>query len=375
MQADEPSKSPLQAAVQILTFDPGVYSLTFGTERSVESDIGFVFPRARLDAPSVGPGLVVVALQGENGWLARPGDTAMIQVTGARMSLLLTTYQIEGANAAPLLRVNRIADFVTQDQASASPLAPTPATPAGPAVSGLVHVGGQGDVLLGADGWAGAQGGSGGLVEGFVIAAPAGFEPTDVEYQGVLGVDWTTPWTGAGEFCGSRGLALPLLGFTVRLSARVGAVLRCTYRARFQDGSVAEASDGTVCTSPSGAPVEAIWVSWAPRRVVGPGADASTPPGKDAGPAPASSAVPTLPSQKAAPRERAAPKPSKAAAPALRSKSAPSARKANPPKPNKAAAPAAKSKPVPKTGKATRGESGTRTKSAAGRSSRHGRSR
>ncbi|MCA3586042.1 MAG: hypothetical protein IOD03_20500, partial [Methylocystis sp.] len=49
MQNDTPQASPLQAGVQILTFEPGVYSVAFVTEKVMESDLGFGFPRARLD--------------------------------------------------------------------------------------------------------------------------------------------------------------------------------------------------------------------------------------------------------------------------------------------------------------------------------------
>ena len=281
MQNDTPQASPLQAGVQILTFEPGVYSVAFVTEKVMESDLGFGFPRARLDAPIRGDGLVVVAVQGENGWLARPGDVAMVQVTGARMSLLLSTYQIESANNPAMLRVTRITSYETPQPsmpAAVTPTAPPDAAKVvtgAPSVFGSVHVGAQGDVPLWPNGWGGAARGSGGTVEGFVLHAPPGIDPTELEYQGILGVDWTTPWTAAGEFCGSRGLALPLLGLIVRLRGAAASAFECRYMARFTDGTEAVAADGAPCTSASTAPVEAIQIALTHRA-----AAASKPGGK-----------------------------------------------------------------------------------------------
>jgi hypothetical protein len=60
--------------------------------------------------------------------------------------------------------------------------------------------------------WAMAPGG--GAIEGFAVRTEADL----LEYQAILGREWASPWMGAGEFCGSRGLALPLIG--VRVQAR-----------------------------------------------------------------------------------------------------------------------------------------------------------
>ena len=49
-----------------------------------------------------------------------------------------------------------------------------------------------------------------------------GIAPDDVEYQAVLGRGWLSPWIEGGKFCGSRGMALPLLGLKVRLKGARG---------------------------------------------------------------------------------------------------------------------------------------------------------
>ena len=49
------------------------------------------------------------------------------------------------------------------------------------------------------------------------MGAAKGIAPEDIEYQAVLGRNWLSPWVEGGKFCGSRGMALPLLGLKVRL--------------------------------------------------------------------------------------------------------------------------------------------------------------
>ena len=44
-----------------------------------------------------------------------------------------------------------------------------------------------------------------------------GIPADDIEYQAVLGRGWMSPWVEGGQFCGSRGMALPILGLRVRL--------------------------------------------------------------------------------------------------------------------------------------------------------------
>ena len=75
----------------------------------------------------------------------------------------------------------------------------------------LAHVQGQGDVggQLGA--WIGERG-SKRWIEGFAIAPAGGIPADDIEYQAVLGRGWLSPWVEGGQFCGSRGMALPILG-------------------------------------------------------------------------------------------------------------------------------------------------------------------
>ena len=76
--------------------------------------------------------------------------------------------------------------------------------------------------------WLGEKG-SKRWIEGFGIAPTKLLEPKDLEYQAVLGKGWLSPWVEGGQFCGSRGMALPILGLRLRLR---GTMRLCAWRFR-----------------------------------------------------------------------------------------------------------------------------------------------
>ena len=123
------------------------------------------------------------------------------------------------------------------------------------------HVYGRGDVggRLGA--WLGEPG-SKRWVEGFGISPLDGIPPADIEYQAVLGRGWLSPWSSGGEFCGSRGMSLPILGLRVRLRGASAETHRVELTATFVDGSrVGPVGQDEACEAPSLAALEAFQVS------------------------------------------------------------------------------------------------------------------
>jgi hypothetical protein len=125
----------------------------------------------------------------------------------------------------------------------------------------LAHIQSRGDVGARFGDWLGEPGG-GNWIEGFAIAAPEGIEPRDFSYQAVLGRGWLSPWVEAGQYCGSRGMALPLLGLRVRLQREAAQRFQLSCSASFIDGSTAGpvGSDET-CEGLKLAPLEAIQVT------------------------------------------------------------------------------------------------------------------
>ena len=97
----------------------------------------------------------------------------------------------------------------------------------------VAHVQRAGDVPGKIGDWVGTRG-SRQWIEGFSLAPRDGIKPTDLEYQAVLGRGWLSPWIEGGKFCGSRGMALPLLGLKVRLKGAAAKTHECSYSATFR---------------------------------------------------------------------------------------------------------------------------------------------
>ena len=91
----------------------------------------------------------------------------------------------------------------------------------------------------------------------------------DVEYQGVLGRGWLSPWVDNGKFCGSRGMALPLLGLNLRLKGAAAKEYTARYSATFVDGSaVGPVDEGTACEAPGLAALESFLIELVPKADV-----------------------------------------------------------------------------------------------------------
>ena len=83
----------------------------------------------------------------------------------------------------------------------------------------------------------------------------------DIEYQAVLGRGWLSPWVEGAQFCGSRGMALPILGLRIRLRGDAAQTHDVVYSATFVDGSEAgPASNGEPCEAESLAALESFQV-------------------------------------------------------------------------------------------------------------------
>jgi hypothetical protein len=129
----------------------------------------------------------------------------------------------------------------------------------------IAHIQRTGDVGGSLGEWIGVRG-SGLWVEGFGFAAADGTTIPELEYQAVLGRNWLSPWVEAGKYCGSRGMALPLLGLKLRLKGASAKNFDCTYSATFVDGSsVGPISGGETCEAESLAALEAFQVIIQPR--------------------------------------------------------------------------------------------------------------
>jgi hypothetical protein len=124
----------------------------------------------------------------------------------------------------------------------------------------VAHVQRTGDVPAKFGEWVGTRG-SQLWIEGFGITPRDDIKPADIEYQAVLGRGWLSPWIEGGKFCGSRGMALPLLGLKVRLKGAAAKTHECRYAATFVDGaSVGPVLAGETCEAESLAALESFQV-------------------------------------------------------------------------------------------------------------------
>lgn len=199
--------------------------------------------------------LEVARLSGEQ-WLRQPGDALLVRVRVPQVRLLLTSYNIARTRGAepPKIEVQRL------DPGTTAPATQPEAAPSRPAEI-IAHVRTRGDVRGQYGEWVGEPE-QGLWIEGFTIAPPPGLEPGDLEYQAVLGKGWMSPWVQAGEFCGSRGMNIPIQGLRLRLNNAAEKRVQLTIGVRFEDGTVQDAvRAGELCMLDPIRPVTAIQVT------------------------------------------------------------------------------------------------------------------
>ena len=221
-------------------------------------------PAIRISLPPEQDGAVQITGFRPDGWLGAGGDAVLVRVVQGPSPVLVTIYQSpnEPAEAAPKLQVRQLLGGAETKPDAAVP-APRPVAPE--RLDVLAHLQGSGDQGAKFGGWVGERGG-GHWIEGFAIAPLEGFEPGDLSYQAVLGRGWLSPWVEAGQYCGSRGMALPLLGFRIRLQGAAAEAFELSASASFVDGTQCGpvGSDET-CEGASLAPLEAMAITLTPR--------------------------------------------------------------------------------------------------------------
>jgi hypothetical protein len=272
-------KVDLASTAQFLLFEPGLYAVDFNAARSVQSEIGLRLPCIRLEPlpASHYPGRAFVSFAAEGGWLSSREEAAFVLVVGGQAGLVLTVYRLEGTMPAPEIRIRAVGvpgapngvhpgpsgamaggvgrgPGAIGEAAGATPLVP---------LKVLAHVRAVGDVTAPANGWAGTPG-SGHPIEGFAATPGSELMAEDLEYQAVLGHNWNTPWFSGGAFCGSRGLALPLLGFRARLAPAAAEHFVLRYWGGFVgSGVVGPVAGGDLCAI-GDAPLEALRLEISP---------------------------------------------------------------------------------------------------------------
>jgi hypothetical protein len=264
----------LKVTGHLMTLDTGLFCI-YPAPGATAPDPSSGLPGVRITIPpgsTHANGMVHIAGFRDDGWVSGQLDGALIRVNHGPAQILVTVYQAPGGMDPPRLQVLRLTEAAAGTPAAAPPPpapAPAPAgeaapsevpAPAGPAEISA-HVQRRGDVLGRVGDWIGDRG-SKRWIEGFAIKPEAEVSPEDIEYQAVLGRGWLSPWAEGGQFCGSRGMALPILGLRVRLRGAAAATHECVVAASFVDGtSVGPVTNGEACETESLAPLEAFQVA------------------------------------------------------------------------------------------------------------------
>lgn len=257
--ADHPSApSELEASAQVLTLPPGVYliSVEGGSENVASGDLA---------VPALQMGIAPRTSRGEveflagagtlDRWLTHSTDLFIVRISKDDSSLLLTSLRSPGGSA---LTVN-IQKLVWQpEDARGEPAVGTRLAAGEIPVRLMAHIENFGDVDF--------DDGRAGFIrqklriEAFTVASVDGVVPDWIEYRGVTADGIQTPWLPPQMLCGSRGRAVPLTGFAVRLKPEASSRYRCLYTGKFLSGRTMGPFDNAeLCSSDvSDDPLEGI---------------------------------------------------------------------------------------------------------------------
>jgi hypothetical protein len=216
-------------------------------------------PGVRISPPPMGSKNVEIVGFRPDGWLSAEGDATLVRISNAPAQVLVTIYQLtDQPDSAPKLQVRQL---LSDAPAAAPSAAPAPQQ----RFDMLAHIQTRGDVGATFGTWLGEPG-SQNWIEGFAIAVPEGIDAADLSYQAVLGRGWLSPWVEAGGYCGSRGMALPLLGLRVRLTGAAADAYDITCSATFVGGaSAGPVGNDETCEGAELAPLEAFMVTLTPK--------------------------------------------------------------------------------------------------------------
>lgn len=238
----------IDVGAQLISLDAGLFSVSVAPARSVRTEGGMVLPCVRFDVLPRRPGQdVYIAALSETSLLLPGAPPAYLRIAGGRTAVLLTTYKAAGAAPPPEIHITLVqsTEAPTAVAAATAAAQPTDALPSA-ALSLTAHVQGHGDLHFPGGAWAGAPNGEG-AIEGFAISAGTDLPPASLEYRAMLGRDWLSPWMAEGEFCGSRQMALALLGACVQLRGPAAAEFVCRVWGRFAGVEHGPFEDGALC--------------------------------------------------------------------------------------------------------------------------------
>jgi glycosyltransferase involved in cell wall biosynthesis len=295
------------ASVQVVTVPEGLYAFRVRTglpERTKDPE-GLLLPAVNIGlAPGQPAGIIeFIAGPGTDGnWLCAPGQALVARVSSRPATLLLTS--LRGPDGPPLSIVIDRLDEPNQAALDAAQRLELPAQPPAVDLSALppalarmpanaasanaasangaaagaemrphgvrseivAHIQRRGDIRFADAGWAGHIG-QRLWIEAFTINPLEAIAADQLEYKGLTAAGYETPWVSNGALCGTRGMAMPLVGFAVRCKPGDDAkVYDCQYRGAFFSGAIiGPRRNGAPCFSTPDDPLEAIELQITPQ--------------------------------------------------------------------------------------------------------------
>jgi len=242
-------------------------------------------------------------------WLFAQRDLLVTRINGAGATLIMTSVRAPGGqvlaikverlesraddvaapparSAAPPPAVSRAIPRTTKPPAKtalakrprATPARGTPRAPARATVAAptpdlplplhiQAHIRSRGDMQFADVPWAGRVA-PGLWIESFAVRPLQRFGAQDIEYKGLTGSGFETPWLSDDRMCGTRGMAVPLVGFAVRLKpSDATAAYDCEYSGFFHSGvTIGPLRNGAPCRSTvANDPLEGVQIRLVPR--------------------------------------------------------------------------------------------------------------
>lgn len=258
----------LKVGAHVIFLDKGLYCILHAPGQKEAGETGL--PGVRISrAPSSTPKDIEISTFSPDGWLGAAHNAALVRASRDHAGVIVTTYQDPGSPyEGPRLQVMRLfsgADYDGQHQGMASATVPRQEdrhdfSEVGNTLKEVsAHIQREGDVIRPVGVWMGRPG-SGLWIEGFSVSPECHIQAGDIEYQAVLGKGWLSPWSDGGQFCGSRGMSLPILGMCIRLKEKVSKDWKLRLTGCFTDGTKIGPLEGTeiMLESETLAPLEAF---------------------------------------------------------------------------------------------------------------------
>jgi GT2 family glycosyltransferase/glycosyltransferase involved in cell wall biosynthesis len=272
----QPAEDGLGASVQILPLPAGLYlfSVKAATPFRVTSAGYLTLPAVHVGlGPGARPDQVefVAGPTTQGAWLFAVGDQLVARVQGSGVTLVLTSVRAPGGEVLsisverldsrastsagertpePLAAVSEQPAGAVEKRAAAEPAAIEGAAASLP-LQVAVHVRTRGDLKFPGYPWAGRVA-PGLWLESFSVLPLQRYGAADIEYKGLTGSGFETPWLSDDKPCGTKGMAVPLVGFAIRLKPNpaIAAEYDCEYSGYFQSGlTVGPLRNGAPCRS------------------------------------------------------------------------------------------------------------------------------